>query len=330
MLDVLGMNAITESVYRGMLAQPQDGVAELSTRLRLTEPEVRAALDELSELALIRPSADDSQRMHAVSPHLGMEILLARQQAELAAQQKRVEESRAAAVRLISEFAHQEPRTPGANVQYLEGIDVIRDHLTAMNDEVRDEFLTFAPGGPQTAANMRSSRPLNQRLLERGVQMRTIYLDSIRNDPATVAHAEWITSLGGQVRTVPSLPNRMIICDRRVAIVAGDSDNTGASAAVLRAQGILTSLTALFENVWRSAEPLGEAAAPADDGELNAQQAEALRLLALGYTDETIAKRLGVSPRTARRISTTLMTHLDARSRFQAGAHAAHRGLIRL
>ena len=41
-----------------------------------------------------------------------------------------------------------------------------------------------------------------------------------------------------------------------------------------------------------------------------------------------MAKRLGVSTRTARRIASTLMEHLGARSRFQAGALAERLGLL--
>ncbi|MER7394149.1 helix-turn-helix transcriptional regulator [Streptomyces sp. NPDC000151] len=303
-------------------------MAELCTRLGLTDQQVRTALDQLSEMALIRPSADDPQHMHAVSPHLGMEILLAQQQAELAAQQQRVEESRAAAVRLISEFTERESGGSGADVEHLEGIDAIRDHLSAMNREVEEEMLGFAPGGAQTAANMRNSRPLTEQLIDRGVKMRTLYLDSIRNDPATVAHADWLTSVGAQVRTVPTLPNRMIIADRRIAIIATNSDDTAVGATVLRAPGILTTLCSLFETTWSNAEPLGSSSEPSEDEELTTQQLETLRMLALGYTDETIAKRLGVSARTARRISTALMNHLDARSRFQAGVRAAQLGLV--
>ncbi|MET8680896.1 helix-turn-helix transcriptional regulator [Streptomyces sp. NPDC004647] len=329
MLDLLGLDAVAESVYRAMLVHPQAGVEALRVQLGISEEKIRTALDRLSELALVRPSANDPRQMHAVSPQLGMEMLLAQQQAELAARQQRVEASRAAAVRLISEFAHQKPGAAETDVIDLEGIDEIRDHLVALNSDVKEEFLTFAPGGPQTAANMQASRPLNQLLLERGIRMRTVYLDSIRNDPPTVAHAEWLTSLGGQVRTAPLLPTRMIIYDRRTAVIATDSDNTTVGAVVLSAQGLIAALCALFESVWQTAEPLG---APrrrdAEADPLTPQQSTALRLLAQGYTDETIAKRLGVSTRTARRIATDLMAHLNARSRFQAGAHAVQHGYL--
>lgn len=334
MLQNLGLDTTAESVYRAILAHPQEGVAELRGRLGLGEEEMGTALDHLSELALVRPSAEDPRQLHAVGPHLGMEILLARQQAdlasrqtELAAMQQRVEISRAAAARLISEFASDKLGASEAGVLHLDGIDNIRDYLTKINSEVKEEFLAFAPGGPQTPQNLEASRPLNQRLLERGVRMRTIYLDSIRNAPASVTHAEWLTSLGGEVRTVPSLPNRMIIYDRRVAIIAADYGNTAAGAAVISAQGIVVTLCALFESTWEDALPLG-VPAQRGAGELTPQHAEALRLLAQGHTDQAVANRLGVSARTARRIATDLMVHLDARSRFQAGVIANQRGYL--
>ncbi|MFH8753397.1 LuxR C-terminal-related transcriptional regulator [Streptomyces rimosus] len=326
MLDVLGMDATAEVVYREMLAHPQNGVADLMRRLQLTEQAVRTALDTLSELALVRHSPKDPQNYHAVDPHLAAEMLLARQQAELAAQQQRVQEALAAALQLKSEFTQENDRD---QLHRLVGVDCVRDYLATLYDKVEGELLTFAPGGAQTATNLCSSRPFAEDLLERGVQMRTVYLDSVRNDPATVAHADWLAARGGRIRTVPSLPNRLIICDKRIAIVAVDPDDTAAGAVVLQTAGVVSSLYALFESFWQSAQPMGATAAPAGAQRLNPQQMEVLRLLSLGYTDEYVAARLGVSARTARRIATKLMEHLGARSRFQTGVHAAARGLIR-
>lgn len=45
-------------------------------------------------------------------------------------------------------------------------------------------------------------------------------------------------------------------------------------------------------------------------------------------TDDAIAKRLGVSPRTARRVANDMMERLGARSRFQAGALAVQHGWL--
>ncbi|MBM9436939.1 hypothetical protein [Actinacidiphila bryophytorum] len=77
-----------------MLASPGSGVRELQEELGISEEEVRSALDTLSELVLVIPSQEGDAGLQAISPDLGMEVLLSRQQAELAEQQRRLEVSR--------------------------------------------------------------------------------------------------------------------------------------------------------------------------------------------------------------------------------------------
>ncbi|WP_405005791.1 LuxR C-terminal-related transcriptional regulator [Kitasatospora purpeofusca] len=327
MLTALGLDAASEAVYRAMLAHSGEGVAGVAARLSLSEGEVRAALDHLSELALLRPSADRPGALRAVSPDVGMEILMARQQAELAAAQARIEASRAAAAQLIADYADLRPEANTPDVEQLVGLDRIRDRLSRFSREAREEIMTFAPEGGQKPEHIEAAKPLDRTLLERGVRMRTIYLDSVRNSPHTVEYVNWLAALGGRVSTVPELPTRMIIVDRSAAVIPVRSDDTAAGAVVLTGQGMLTVLCALFESVWAGAQPLGATAQLDQDG-LTAQERTALTLLADGHTDDAIAKRLGVSPRTARRIATDLMERLEARSRFQAGARAARAGWL--
>jgi DNA-binding CsgD family transcriptional regulator/sugar-specific transcriptional regulator TrmB len=326
-LGSLGLEPLLESVYIALL-EGTNGVADICRRLDLPDDVVRGALDRLSELALVRASAGSPRRLHAVSPHVGMGILIAQRRGELVAHQQRLEAAQAAAARFILDYDGRQP--PGAceaEVKYLVGLDAIRDHLAVLNDQVAEELLTFAPGGPQKPENMQASRLLNQRLLGRGVQMRTVYLNSIRSDRPTMDHARALIEQGCEVRTVASLPNRMIIYDREFVMIASNAEDTAAGAVQVSSPGMVTALHSLFESVWQSAEPLEAPVHPAP-GELTCQQAEALRFLALGHTDEAIAKRLGVSPRTARRITSSLMTHLGARSRFQAGVLAIRLGFL--
>ncbi|MFJ6621347.1 helix-turn-helix domain-containing protein [Kitasatospora sp. NPDC091335] len=327
MLTALGLDKVSETVYRTMLAHPQEGVAALGVRLALPEQQVRQALDTLSDLALLRPSADRAGELRAVSPEVGMEILMARQQAELAAQQSRIEASRAAAAQLIAEYADLRPASDQPGVEQLTGLDQIRDRLTTLTREVREEVMTFAPDGGQKPENIEAAKPLDLDLLERGIRMRTVYLDSIRNSPHTVEYVNWLVSHGGQVRTVAALPTRMIVVDRATAVIPVLSDSTATGAVVLTGQGMLAALCALFETVWADAQPLGTTTRLNEHG-LSAQEQAAVTLLADGHTDDAIAKRLGVSPRTARRIATDLMERLDARSRFQAGVRAAQAGWL--
>ncbi|GAA2130499.1 LuxR family transcriptional regulator [Kitasatospora kazusensis] len=327
MLGTLGLDSVSEAVYRSMLAHPQDGVADLARRLEIPEGGVREALNTLSELSLLRPSHDRQGELRAVSPDVGMELLMARQQAELAAQQLRIEASRAAAAQLIAEYADLRPAATHPGVEHLVGLDRIRDRLTTIGREIHTEVMTFAPGGGHTTEDIAAAKPLNQDLLARGVRMRTVYLDSVRNSPPTVEYINWLAAQGGQVRTVPALPTRMIVTDRTTAVIPVSSDDAAAGAVVLTGHGTLTALCALFESVWADAQPLGEEAGRDEHG-LRGPEATAIRLLAEGLTDEAIAKRLGVSHRTARRLATELMERLGARSRFEAGVRAVQQGWL--
>ena len=47
-----------------------------------------------------------------------------------------------------------------------------------------------------------------------------------------------------------------------------------------------------------------------------------------GLTDDTVARRMGVSVRTVRRIMADIMRRLDATSRFEAGVKVVHRGWL--
>jgi DNA-binding CsgD family transcriptional regulator len=164
--------------------------------------------------------------------------------------------------------------------------------------------------------------------MSRGVSLLTLYQDSVRNAPATFAYARWMTDEGGMVRTCPALPPRLLVFDREVAVVPIDPTNTRLGALCTREPGIVASLTALFEQTWQTAVPLG-ADQPQDTCTgLTPGEKELLKLLASGLTDEAAGKRLGISLRTVRRQMAALMERLGAASRFEAGLRAAQRGWL--
>lgn len=142
------------------LAQHADGVTELAARQELIEDDGRRALDRLSELSVVRHSYKVSDSLHAVSPEVGLELLLARQQPEIAAQQQRVATSRAAAAQLIAEHAALRSfAAPGG--EQLTGIDEIRDRLARLTRQVTAEVMTLTPDGERGCAG--SCPPLTLR-----------------------------------------------------------------------------------------------------------------------------------------------------------------------
>lgn len=329
MLNVLGLDKFCEVVYRMILANPEAKLPELSEALEMPEARVREALDQLSELALVRPDADQPACFRAVNPEVGIQAVIARQQEILTAEQQRIERLRVAAAQLSADFATARLSKQVDGIERLSGIEEIRERIAVLVRDVTTEVMTFAPGGGQSEASLQTAKPQDQALLERGVVMRTLYLDSVRNSAPTVAYAKWLKNLNGQVRTAPSLPVRLMILDRSKAIVPVDEDDSSAGALVLSGSGTVAALCALFESTWGSAAPLTDSSSRERDARgLTPQEVETLRLLGQGLTDEAVAKRLGVSSRTARRIAADLLEALDARSRFQAGAKAVAKGWL--
>lgn len=331
MLHVFGISDRAETVYRVMLANPNLGLGELAERLSVSCDDVKSAFDELARAALLRPSLDTPDQWRAVSPEAGLEAVLARQQAELVQQQNRIEEARAAAAALMAEYTKLRPGWQYAEVEQLVGVAAVRQRIKELVPKVHSEMLSLAPDGAQSSDTVDAATPLDRDLLERGVRFRNIYLDSIRNDAKTLAYARWQADLGGEIRTVPALPMRMIVYDRELGIVPIDPEDTSAGAVLIQGPGLIAALIALFDQVWAKATPLAahrRHRIKGDDDMPSSQELELLRLLAQGLTDELVSRRLGISVRTMRRIAADLMERLGARSRFQAGALAVARGWL--
>jgi DNA-binding CsgD family transcriptional regulator/sugar-specific transcriptional regulator TrmB len=328
MLQALGLSPTAEGVYRAMLTSPQLGVAELCAHLSLTESQVRSSLDELVRFGLIRESREHSGQLLAVSPNIGIAAILHQQERDLAHRQSELAASKAALVDVVAEYANLLPNTGTGDAQRLVGLDAIQRKLETLAKELTTECLSVMPGGAQSQASLDASRPLDHDALQRGIAILTLYQDSVRNDPATYAYAQWMTDLGGEVRTATVLPLRMLIFDRRVAVVPIDPANTKLGVLCTRDDAIVAALTAIYERTWETAIPLGAAHEARDGGGLSATDRELLRLLGVGLTDEAAANRLGVSARTVRRQVAALMEELGARSRFEAGLKAAQRGWL--
>jgi DNA-binding CsgD family transcriptional regulator/sugar-specific transcriptional regulator TrmB len=327
MLESFGIDAVAEAVYMAMLEDQEAGPAELAARVGIPECDVRKTLDTLAELSLVRPSWDDPPILRPVSPDVGLDALLARQQSELMRREQQIREGRAVMATIIADFAGSRPNAGHPDVEELLGLDAVRERLAELTEQTAFEVLSFMPDGAHTAEALDASRPLDQALLDRGVDVRSVFLDSVRNDPPTAAYARWLTESGGQCRTVPVLPLRMIIVDRREAVVPLNPDRSSAGAVLLRGPGMVAALCALFDQTWEAAAVLGVTPKRDDQG-LTAQEKSVLRLLAQGDTDESAARKLGVSARTVGRLTADLMAQLGARSRFQAGVRAAERGWL--
>jgi DNA-binding CsgD family transcriptional regulator len=237
---------------------------------------------------------------------------------------QQVEESRHAVANLLSEFDGRGRRDRDLR---LDTLGAVRTRLGELAEAATKECWSFSPGGAHRPDAMAASKPLNQLVLERGVELRCVYQDAYRNDPETTAYAQWLSSMGGKVRTVPVVPMQIVLVDREVAIVPVNPAEPRMGALEVRTGGLVAALCALFEQVWRVATPMG-AETPSSAGGLTPADQEILQLLAAGHTDDAVSRKLGISVRTVRRSIAELHDRLSAASRFQAGVNSVRRGWL--
>ncbi|MFJ5885609.1 LuxR C-terminal-related transcriptional regulator [Kitasatospora cineracea] len=320
------MSSLSERLYQAVLADPARSVAELARDTGMTDRQIRSALDELADLALIRPSSQVDGALWPVSPVVGLSALLAAAEDEAAARQRKIEATRAAIAALAAQYEEHRHGRADAMVR-LTGLESVRSRLEELAAHAVTECLSLNPGGADRPDARAASAQLNEQALRRGVGIKAICRDSFRNDPDTLAHARWLTDLGGEMRTVPIVPIPLVIVDRRVAIVPVDPADPREGALELDSPGPLAVACALFDRLWSAATPFGSSV-PVDGQGLTSAERTLLELVAAGHTDEAAGRKLGVSARTVKRQMADLMARLDADSRFQAGVRAAHRGWL--
>lgn len=176
-----------------------------------------------------------------------------------------------------------------------------REGIAQLARDARWELMMLDPGSAEF-------RSLAATSAARGIVVRSAVPNRTLLEPMAAAEVGRCVDRGVRVRAVAAVPAGMVIVDRRSVVVRGDDDS---AHVVLSDRGSVALLSELFERTWADGLPFGHSAPG-----LTGLQAAAVQLLAAGYTDDAIAKRLGVSPRTARRIANTLMARLGARGRF--------------
>ncbi|MCA6095468.1 LuxR C-terminal-related transcriptional regulator [Streptomyces sp. SCA3-4] len=197
----------------------------------------------------------------------------------------------------------------------------------------REEIVSLHPGAPLPPDVLEDSRLRNQRVLDRGVRMRSVYLKSMVRVPHGQAHVRAMQRAGAEVRLAVVLPLRLIVVDRLLAFTSLRNREGEAVALQLQGPELGDLLHQVFEFCWLSAEPVdgpgpdlpSQAEGPPG---MSGRELTIVRMLFEGRKDESIARALGVSVRTLRRLMTDVMQKLGAETRFQAGVRAVKLGLV--
>jgi len=303
----------------------------LAEAVHRPEPAVVALLDELVEAGFVWSDAGPPITYHRAHRTAGVVALAARRRAELADLGDRLELDLGVLNVLLSRTEVSGGWQP--RLERISDLPSIRARLAELQRTSSVELLGFDYGSMSRARKAlrqeayEASAKLDREWLARGGSMRTIFTEAVQYDTLAWAFTRRPISEGGLVRLSPALPMQLLIVDREVAIVQVDPKDSSAGALFISEPGIVSALVDLFEVYWLHASEI-DSPAGKDANDLTAQQRAVLGLLELGHKDESIARHLGVSLRTANRIIAETLAGLGAESRFQAGVLAAKRGWL--
>jgi DNA-binding CsgD family transcriptional regulator len=319
MLQAVGLTEFQERVYRALLAAPTRSLADLSADLGAGIGRVRQAVARLRELGLL--STAGRGRFVPVAPDLALGTLVQRRHLEL-------NEVAGVITEFTNDFrAGQLSSDPAGLIEVVTSPDAIRHRALREYENIQGEVMAFDQPPyawpPETIDEVAAESPK----LERGVRLRVIYSQQALQMPGRLEAVLALVGLGEDARTLPELPVKLLIYDRRVALMPlTTADRALQSLAVIHPSGPLDALIALFEAVWSTATPVGRP--DAGPSRLSLAESQMLTMLAAGVKDEAIARHLGISTRTARRRISAVLAQVHAATRFQAGANAVRHGLL--
>lgn len=274
---------------------------------------------ELLRWGLIAPDQEVGGIPAVRDPKAALDRILA---AELATARDRV--ARMAAlpdltVELAQHYQAVQLRAPGGASVYLDDSDVANARIQDVVGSARREILAAQPGGPRSPELLGIAVQRDTAALDRGVELRTIYRDTVRDHPVTAEYARTMsTRTGGrpaQYRTLPGAFERMIIVDREQAfvsnhIVAGAPQH---AAWLITDPAAVAVLARVFDSTWMRARPwmgqlrarrgdardtIGSSGSGMEGVRTTRRQREIMRNLCTGVPQASIARRIGVSERT--------------------------------
>ncbi|MEU9862152.1 LuxR C-terminal-related transcriptional regulator [Streptomyces sp. NPDC047971] len=284
--------------------------------------------DCLWSLHLVTESADEPGLARVVPPETAAFSVLAPMEAAVA-DGRRALRATQAVFSAFSQLYVEARRNEQPPLTLLSGGALISDTLEAAVGNCRVELLTAQPGGGRSPDLLGEALARDLQLLARGVSQRTIYQHTVRSHQATLSYIEQITEAGGEVRTLAEVFERMIICDREVAFVPV-SDQRGVAALQVRHPGLVRLFAKFFDNAWARSIPISPDRTPVRSPVATTDvQRTILHAVVSGETDDSIARRLGMSRRSVAEHIRKVSAQLESTSRAQLGYLLATSGLLK-
>ncbi|MFG6199417.1 TrmB family transcriptional regulator [Nonomuraea sp. JJY05] len=245
-LEVVGISAFDERVYRGVLASPGITVQELVRRSGESAGRIQSSLSRLRAKGLVSRLWGRSPRWTATNPGAAIRSLVRGMQGELDRLTDTADELEAA-FRTVGQGTDE-----GGQLEVLAGPEEQARWYVRLQQEAKEEVLTF--DRPPYVLDYHN--PLQTGLLRSGVRYRTIYVPEAFDHAGALDEVGSLIKAGEEARVLPELPFKMAIVDRWRAVMPLQMDPPLTRGVLITGSTMVMALVELFERMWREALPV--------------------------------------------------------------------------
>lgn len=320
MLDVLGLTHDEVAGYRYLVSTASASADTVAAALGLGVGTTTGLLSGLEAHGLVTRSSADHGHFVASPPSVALGAMIVQRQEDLRLAQLELGELgelyRGAAVgRKLMDI-----------VDVVMGGDAVRQRFMQLQLGARREVLAFVK--PEVVAVSAADNVAEDQAVRRGVSYRVVVERSVVERPGFYDSAVSAREQGEEIRVASTLPSRLLIIDRELALLPlhGADGDPSSGALLVHASGLLEILIAFFDVVWQSSAPL--ISRDTEPGHLGETDTQILTLLNAGLTDRAVAHQLRLSMRTVQRRVRALMDVAGVETRLQLGIAAARRGWL--
>lgn len=203
----------------------------------------------------------------------------------------------------------------GPASEYLPTAELVSARISEAVSRATTEVLTAQPT-PRKRAVIDSAMQRDIDLLMRGVRMKIQYHASTRSNPHARDYTREVQAYGAEIRVLHGPFSQLICIDSREAFIrnVASGDPEDMSGWHVRDLAAVTYMRDNYLTDWTRAEPWVQSEQQASAGWLTERQKVILSLLADGWEQEKIARRLEVTVRTVGAQVSAVRAHLGLKN----------------
>jgi sugar-specific transcriptional regulator TrmB/DNA-binding CsgD family transcriptional regulator len=320
-LRSLGLTADESSMYLMLVDRPAATAAEVGEFWRqASRASPLAVLASLEAKGLVTTLAGRPTRHAAVAPDVALDNLARVREQEIA-------KARALAGELTERWRRVgRAAVPADLIEVVVGRGATLQRSEQIQRSSTEVLIIDTP--PYAAEHL--GNPLESQLLAEGTtSYRCLYDRTALQVAGKYEAIRALIAEGEVARVTPGLPLKMVMGDRRVAMLPLETAPESISAAaVIHPSSLLDSLHLLFETLWLQASPLTPGPVPGAQSpqRVDPLDQDVVRLLVTGLTDKAIGRQLNLAERTVQRRVHGIMQAHGVHNRLQLGIRLAKEG----